>query len=138
MGTHSGYEVPMPNEVKKVLVLRVPEIDLQHYGIEEVYLSPARFDNGPYQGTDGVIEEEIITSSGPFVIRFKFRLVKADFNNESRIQQRARPIIYKQEQEVTDKTFVYGTNSVVAALANDVRKIDLGENSDSVDSSNNE
>jgi hypothetical protein len=63
------------------LILRIPQEDIESHEMGEINLTPARFDNGPSVGS-GVIEEEIVTSSGPFIIRWKFRQVKLDYVKE--------------------------------------------------------
>jgi hypothetical protein len=63
------------------LLLRIPEDDLEKYNIKDVKFTPARFDNAPHTGS-GVIEQEIVTSTGPFIVRWKFRPVKIDYNKE--------------------------------------------------------
>jgi len=67
------------------------------------------------------MEEEIVTSTGPFIIRFKFRQVKMDYKRD-RIQLNAKPIIYRQEEVIVDKTFSYKGDSIVAALCHDFKK----------------
>jgi hypothetical protein len=40
-----------------------------------------------------------------------------------RIQLNAKPIIYRQEEEIVDKTFSYKGDSIVAALCHDLKKL---------------
>lgn len=63
------------------MILRIPEDDLEEFNIQDVNFTPARFDNGPYAGS-GVIEQEIVTTTGPYIVRWKFRQVKMDYNKE--------------------------------------------------------
>jgi len=73
------------------LILRIPDEERKRLGIEEVNFTHARFDNSPYydieRGT--VIEEEIVTSTGPFLVRWKFRQVKLDYAKERTADQTA-------------------------------------------------
>jgi len=123
-GDHSAFKESMPADEKRLLVLRIPKEDVKKYKIKKINFTPARFDIGPYQGIDDIIEEEIVTSTGSSIIRFKFRLVKMDYN-KGRRQKRAKPIIYKQDEEIVDKSFSYSGDSIVAALCNDLKKIEL-------------
>jgi hypothetical protein len=116
----------MPAKQKQVLVLRIPPEDLEHFKIKNLSLSSARFDNSSYQGDEDIIEEEIVTSTGHFIIRFKFRKVKLDYKKNRR-QERAKPIIYKQEEDIVDKTFSYKGDCIVAALCHDLKKIELDD-----------
>jgi hypothetical protein len=130
LGEHSAFEVSMPSDKKRVMVLRIPKKASKQYGIEEVSFTTARFDNAPFQGKLNVFEEDIVTSTGPFIVRFKFRHIKIDYSSEDRVQKRAKPIIYKQEEEIVDKIFSYSGNSIVAALCHELKKIDLEEEND--------
>lgn len=122
---------------------------MDEFNIKEVNFTPARFDNGPYAGS-GVIEQEIVTSTGPYIIRWKFRQVKMDYNKE-RLQDGKsvstnkllpltfsnlvltnvtfikRPTIYKQRSDVVDKAFEYGQNNLVAALPEEFNTLHLGD-----------
>jgi len=126
-GEHSAFRESMPSREKQVLVLRILKEDTENFKIKNLSLTPARFDNSPFQGDNDIIEEEIVTSSGPFIIRFKFRKVKMDYKKDRR-QVRAKPIVYKQDEEIVDKTFSYKGDCIVAALCHDLKKIDLEDN----------
>jgi len=123
-GEHSAFNESMPSSEKRLLVLRIPKEHLEKFKIKKIDFTPARFDNGPYLGNDDIIEEEIVTSTGNSIIRFRFRQVKIDYN-KGRRQKRAKPIIYKQDEEIVDKSFSYSGDSIVAALCSDLKKIEL-------------
>jgi len=55
-GDHSGYEVSLPAEHKKVLVLKISPEDIEKHNIPSVKFTPARFDNGPFEGNEDIIE----------------------------------------------------------------------------------
>lgn len=112
----NGFHKSMP-EKPNALLLRIPEEEIVAHQMGDVNLTPARFDNGPYVGA-GVIEEEIVTSSGPFIIRWKFRQVKLDYakGHHSGNLLATRPTIYRQSASVVDKTFEYGRNNVIVVL----------------------
>jgi len=126
-GDHSAFKRSVPAKEKSVMVLTIPKEDLDKHKIKKkkIRFTPARFDSRPFDGTD-IIEEEIVTSTGPFIIRFKFRQVKMDYKRD-RIQLNAKPIIYRQEEVIVDKTFSYKGDSIVAALCHDLKKIDLDD-----------
>jgi len=129
-GTHSAFHSSMPVEQKKLLVLRIPKKQKLKYAIddEDISFSTARFDNSPYE-TD-ISEQDIVTSTGYFIVRFKFRPVKKDYNSEPRRQKRALPIIYKQDDEIVDKIFSYQNDSIVVALGHDFKQIALEESAE--------
>jgi len=120
----------MPVDQKRLLVLRIPEKQKLKYSIddEDICFTTARFDNSPYE-TD-ISEQEIVTSTGYFIVRFKFRQVKKDYNSEPRRQKRALPIIYGQDEEIVDKTFSYQSDNIVVALGHDFKQISLEEHSE--------
>eukprot|EP00029_Vermamoeba_vermiformis_P007758 TRINITY_DN3445_c0_g1_i1.p1 TRINITY_DN3445_c0_g1~~TRINITY_DN3445_c0_g1_i1.p1 ORF type:complete len:363 (+),score=115.75 TRINITY_DN3445_c0_g1_i1:161-1090(+) len=121
----SGFEKVF-SEKPEALILRIPEDDLDEFNIKEVNFTPARFDNGPYAGS-GVIEQEIVTSTGPYIVRWKFRQVKMDYNKERLQDGKSRPTIYKQRGDVVDKAFEYGQNNLVAALDEEFNTLHLGD-----------
>jgi WD40 repeat protein len=129
-GTHSAFNSSMPPDQKRLLVLRIPEKQKIKYSIddEDISFTTARFDNSPYE-TD-ISEQDIVTSTGYFVVRFKFCQVKKDYKLEPRRQKRALPIIYRQDDEIVDKTFSYQSDSIVVALGHDLKQIALDENSE--------
>jgi hypothetical protein len=124
-GEHCAFKRSMPVREKQVMVLRIPKEDLEKHKIKKLKLTAARFDSTPFHGDD-IIEEEIITSTGPFIVRFKFRKVKMDYKKDRR-QVNSKPIIYKQEEIIVDKTFSYKGDCIVAALTHDLKKIDLAD-----------
>jgi len=124
----------MPSDQKRLLILRIPEKQKIKYSIDDddISFTTARFDNSPYE-TD-ISEQEIVTSTSNFVIRFKFNQVKKDYKSEPRRQKRALPIIYRQDDEIVDKTFSYQSDSIVVALGHDLKQIALedSENKENV------
>jgi len=130
-GDHSAFKSSMPTEQKRLLTLRIPKKQKKKYSIydEDICFTTARFDNSPYDETD-ITEQEIVTSTENFVIRFKFSQVKKDYLSEPRRQDRAVPIIYQQDDDIVDKTFSYQTDSIVVALGHDLKQIALEENSE--------
>jgi len=125
-GERSAFkDARMPPKEKQVLVLRIRKEDLEKHKIKNVSFTPARFDSSPFHTEDN-IEEEIVTSTGPFIVRFKFRKVKMDYKKDRR-QLNAKPIIYRQEEVIVDKTFSAKGDCIVAALCHDLKKIDLDD-----------
>lgn len=80
-GKSSGYLKSMGTQKPDALILRISEEDLKLHNIDEVNFSGARFDFGPYNSDGNVIEEEIIASTGQFLVRWKLRHVKALYKN---------------------------------------------------------
>jgi len=124
-GDHSAFKDRMPIEEKKLLVLRIPKEDLEKHKIKKISFTPARFDTSLLHRED-IIEKEIVTSTGPFIVRFKFSKVKMDYKKDRR-QLNAKPIIYRQEEQIVDKTFSVKGDCIVAALCHDLKKIDLND-----------
>lgn len=126
----SGFTKSMGEARPDALILRLSAEDKAKFGIGEVSFTAARFDNGPFIDPSGanVIEEEIVSSTGPFLIRWKFRQVKNDYAKPRNSDElSAKPIIYKQSETIIDKTFRYGSNDVVAALEHDFASINFDE-----------
>jgi hypothetical protein len=123
-GEHNAFKRSIPIKEKSVMVLTIPKEYLKKHKIKKLNFTPARFDSSPLHSK--VIEEEIVTSTGPFIVRFKFRKVKVDYQRD-RIQLTSKPIIYKQEENIVDKTFSYNGDCIVAALCHDLKKIDLSQ-----------
>lgn len=120
---NNGFIKSMGDSRPDALILRLSPEDMARHGIEEVNFTSARFDNGPYIDPSGanVIEEEIVASTGQFLVRWKFRLVKLDYARSRESSERAaKPMIYRQQETIVDKTFEYGSNHVVAALQSDL------------------
>jgi hypothetical protein len=126
-GSHSAFETSMPSDQKRLLVLRITEKQKIKYSIddEDICLSIARFDHGAYE--PDIEEQEIVTSTGNFIIRFKFRQVKKDYSTDPRKQKRALPIIYQQDDHIVDKTFSYKSDSIMVALGHELKQIELEE-----------
>lgn len=128
--TFNGFTKSMGEARPDALILRLSEEDMTKFGITEVNFTHARFDNGPYIDPSGanVIEEEIVTSTGPFLVRWKFRQVKNDYSKSRDSDERtAKPFIYKQNQTIVDKTFQYGSHDVIAALETDLAVLNFDD-----------
>jgi hypothetical protein len=120
--SHMGFSKSMGEARPDALILRLSEEDKAKHGIGAVNFTAARFDNGPYIDPTGanVIEEEIVASTGAFLVRWKFRQVKNDYGRAREADDRVvKPFIYKQTETIVDKTFQYGSNDIVAALEHD-------------------
>jgi len=77
--------------------------DMVRYGIKEVHFTPAHFNTGTK-------EEWIVTSTGPFIITWNFRLIKKD---------RYQYVIKKAAAPVVADRFRFGKDDqVVVAEAN--------------------
>jgi len=109
----------MPANQKRLLLLKIPQKLQINYKLtdDDISFTRARFDNGPYLNAS---EHEIVTSTGPYIIRFKFDQVKEDYLSEPRRQHRAIPKIYIQEDSIVDKTFSYNSDSLFVALKHDL------------------
>jgi len=106
-------------------------LDKMDISDNEISLTPAVFDNGPSVGEDNILEENIITSTGPFIIRWKFRHIKLDYKKPRDTKNPTRrPEIIRQKETVVDRCFLFDKNSVVAALENDINFMTLGSNED--------
>jgi len=127
-GSHSAFQSSMPSEQKRLLVVTITDKQKIKYEIDfqDINFTTARFDNAPYE-TDNE-EQEIITSTGQFILRFKFSQVKKDYFSDPRKQKRAIPIIYRQDEEIVDKTFSYQSENIVVALGHDLKQISFAEN----------
>lgn len=82
--SYSGFHKPMGKERPSALLLTISEEDMKSHGIEEVNFTGARFDNGPYLdlSNNNIIEEEIVASTGKFLVRWRMRHVKAQYKEE--------------------------------------------------------
>jgi len=55
------------------LLIRIPDQDLEKLGLTEddVSFTPARFDRSTSIGVVDVVEEHVITTTGPYVLQWK-------------------------------------------------------------------
>lgn len=82
---YSGFHKPISKKDRpSALLLTISEEDMKEHGIDEVNFTGARFDNGPYMdlSNDNIIEEEIVASTGKFLVRWRMRHVKAQYKEE--------------------------------------------------------
>lgn len=122
----SGFHKPMGAQRPDALVLRIhPDIMAKH-GITEVNFEGGRFDNGPYAG-NGVIEQDLAVTTGPFVVMWNFRKVKIEYGRPREAVCYLTPKIWKQASNIVDKAFEYGKDNIVTVLESDINTIDLGE-----------
>eukprot|EP01112_Ceratiomyxa_fruticulosa_P017839 TRINITY_DN562_c0_g1_i2.p1 TRINITY_DN562_c0_g1~~TRINITY_DN562_c0_g1_i2.p1 ORF type:complete len:426 (-),score=93.25 TRINITY_DN562_c0_g1_i2:168-1445(-) len=128
--TFSGFEKSMGKEKPQALICKLSEEDLNLMGIteEEVHLTPATFDQGTYLGDDNILEENIVTSTGPFLIRWKFRHIKIDYRKPRDQPGVRRAEIIKQKEDITNRKFLYDKDEVVTALENDLNFMKLENN----------
>eukprot|EP01099_Mayorella_cantabrigiensis_P003250 TRINITY_DN2523_c0_g1_i2.p1 TRINITY_DN2523_c0_g1~~TRINITY_DN2523_c0_g1_i2.p1 ORF type:complete len:387 (+),score=109.25 TRINITY_DN2523_c0_g1_i2:30-1190(+) len=125
----SGYEGKGlgANKPSCIICRLSPQIK-EKYGIGEVNFSPAKFDNGPFLPDDGVIEDKIVTSTGPFVVNWSFRQLKHDYNKKQNddqgLETSVLPQVLKQSDNVVDKVFEYGDPAVVV-LSKQLSRIEL-------------
>eukprot|EP01102_Stenamoeba_stenopodia_P020218 TRINITY_DN7804_c0_g1_i3.p2 TRINITY_DN7804_c0_g1~~TRINITY_DN7804_c0_g1_i3.p2 ORF type:complete len:162 (+),score=40.18 TRINITY_DN7804_c0_g1_i3:820-1305(+) len=129
-GKTTGFETAMGKDKKPdALLIRIPEQDLERLGLTEddVSFTVARFDRSTSIGVADVVEEYVITTTGPYVLQWKLRQLVNDYNSKRESNyQKSRPKIRKQETNIVDKIFEYGqTNKVVAALSDQVKTLNL-------------
>jgi len=123
----SGFHKSMGSARPDSLILRIPEDIKKKYGITEVNFEGGRFDNGPFSDPTGlVIEEDLVVSTGPFIVRWNFRKVKIEYN-KPRPEDNCSlpPLIYRQAGNIVDKVFEYGQSKIVTALESDINSLDL-------------
>lgn len=115
---YTGFNKSMGKDRPSALVLKISDEDMKYHGIDEVNFTGARFDNGPYMDlNDGnIIEEEIIASTGKFLVRWRMRHVSAQYKADVNERKYIKPLIYEQKGNIVDKSFQYGEKRVVAAL----------------------
>eukprot|EP01098_Paradermamoeba_levis_P004028 TRINITY_DN1761_c0_g1_i2.p1 TRINITY_DN1761_c0_g1~~TRINITY_DN1761_c0_g1_i2.p1 ORF type:complete len:372 (-),score=94.81 TRINITY_DN1761_c0_g1_i2:120-1235(-) len=122
----SGFKKSMGKHTPPCLLCKISEEDKEKHGIKEVDFTPARFDNSPYVGKAGIIEDNIATSTGEFIIRWNFRKLKLEFEKHmasGSVVANVQPQIFKQSQVVVEKQFEYGENTLVAALQKDLSRL---------------
>lgn len=126
----SGFHKSMGAARPDSLILRIPEDMKKKYGITEVNFEGGRFDNGPHANPESglIIEEDLVVSTGPFIVRWNFRKVKLEYA-KARPEDNCSlpPIIYKQAGNIIDKAFEYGESRIVTALETDINELDLDE-----------
>jgi hypothetical protein len=124
----SGFHKSMGTQRPDSLILRIPEDVKKKHGITEVSFEGGRFDNGPHSdpGSGLIIEEDLVVSTGPFIVRWNFRKVKLEYA-KARPEDNCSlpPLIYKQAGNIIDKVFEYGQSKIVTALEADINEIDL-------------
>jgi hypothetical protein len=128
----SGFHKSMGTARPDSLILRIPQAIKDKHGITEVDFEGGRFDNGPYASTSGlIIEEDLVVSTGPFIVRWNFRKVKLEYN-KPRPEDNCSlpPLIYRQAGNIVDKVFEYGQSKIVTALEADINELDLDEDAD--------
>lgn len=134
-GKTTGFETAMGKQNKPdALVIRFSEADLSRCGLseEDVAFTPARFDRSTSTGLAAVVEEYVVTTTGPFVLQWKLRHLVNDYNAKREVNYaKARPKIIKEGGVVVDKAFEYGiTNKVVTALPDLIKTLSLDEEED--------
>lgn len=129
----TGFNKSMGSERPDSLILRIPEDVKKKHGITEVDFEGGRFDNGPHSdpGSGLIIEEDLVASTGPFIVRWNFRKVKIEYAKQRPEDNcRLAPLIYKQAGNIVDKVFEYGESKVVTALAENINELNLDEDFD--------
>eukprot|EP01127_Copromyxa_protea_P024633 TRINITY_DN9805_c0_g1_i1.p1 TRINITY_DN9805_c0_g1~~TRINITY_DN9805_c0_g1_i1.p1 ORF type:complete len:152 (-),score=57.94 TRINITY_DN9805_c0_g1_i1:155-610(-) len=86
----------------------------------ELNLTPPKFDNRPTLGEE---ELDIITTTGSFLLRFKFDLVKKDYKTGQ--QNLSFPLIYETSAPITACKFLYSVNDVILANARGIATVGL-------------
>lgn len=78
---YTGFTKTMGKERPNALLLKISDEDMKTYGIEEVNFTGARFDNGPFidLNNSNIIEEEIVASTGKYLVRWKLRSVSKSY-----------------------------------------------------------
>lgn len=126
----SGFAKSMGTSRPDSLILRIPEDLKKKHGITEVNFEGGRFDNGPHSdpGSGLIIEEDLVVSTGPFIVRWNFRKVKIEYA-KARPEDNCKlpPLIYKQAGNIVDKVFEYGQSKIVTALETDINELDLDD-----------
>eukprot|EP01113_Clastostelium_recurvatum_P027139 TRINITY_DN3268_c0_g1_i1.p1 TRINITY_DN3268_c0_g1~~TRINITY_DN3268_c0_g1_i1.p1 ORF type:complete len:427 (+),score=122.93 TRINITY_DN3268_c0_g1_i1:75-1355(+) len=129
----SGFEKAMGKEKPSALICKLSDQDLEAMGITEddVHFTTATFDQGTYMGDDNILEQNIVTSTGPFMVRWKFRHIKNDYGKTRDRPGVRRAEVVRQKEEITARKFTYDKDEVVAALESDLSFMKLsGEEDD--------
>lgn len=93
------------------LILRLSEEVRSKYGITEVNFTAGKFDTGPSNFKSNTMEDHIVTSTGPWIISWNFRLLKSDYEksrNRDQMDTTVVPRIAFQQQTILDNQFEYG------------------------------
>ncbi|XP_049851504.1 uncharacterized protein LOC126326119 [Schistocerca gregaria] len=118
-GTLSGFDKPMGAKKPQALILRVDPDELKKHDIKELDLKNGQFDNGPHLDADTnktIIEEEIVASTGNYILRWKFRPIKLEYHKPRERPILIKPKFYRCKEKIVDKQFKYNTKGVVTAF----------------------
>lgn len=120
----SGFKSRMGEHKNPVLILKLSERNLHQMGMTEddVCFTSAKFDNGPILGAEGIIEEEIVTTVGPFIIRWKMREISIDWKKKrymsSEKQQRKARII-RYDQDILANSFTCDLSKTLVSVGHE-------------------
>jgi len=84
----TGFDKSLGKNKPKPIKLQLNPTDLVKYNIEEVNFTPAHFNTG-----DGIQEEWIITSTGPYIITWDFKKVKEGHRFSYKIKKAASKVV---------------------------------------------
>lgn len=105
----TGFQVGMGKKKRKPIKLQLSHSDLIKYNIGEVNFKPASFNTG-----DGIVEEWIVTSTGPFLITWNFKKLKRG-SREYKIKKTG------QKKTVVEAKFRYAKrDNVVVNMPHDI------------------
>ena len=97
-----------------MLLLRIHEKQMEELGIKEVNFSRAVFDNGPFGDTTlSIIEKQITTTTGPFVVSWSFRAVKDLYYKERGVETHVRPRIVRRDGQIVQKACLMSQTRVM-------------------------
>ncbi len=107
-GGKLGFDVQMGKHKPKPIILKIKANDIAKYKMEDLVLSPAKFNVNKNDG-----ETNIITSMGDYVINWNFSRIKKGILDDYKIKR-----VY---QNVVDNQFKFNRNQIVLTMENKLR-----------------